>query len=163
MSAFTDDEIAYLRRQTMGRLATIGRDGQPHVIPLTYHFNAEQDAIDIGGIAFAAGKKWRDVQHNPKVTFLVDDASPEGARAVEIRGLAEPHPTGGEQINPRFPNFVPEFVRIRPRRIVGFRPIRTRRPAVAGAWPGRSGERDHTAREAPVPPAFQPPIIPAGP
>lgn len=120
MSAFTDDEIAYLRRQTMGRLATIGRDGQPHVIPLTYHFNAEQDAIDIGGIAFAAGKKWRDVQHNPKVTFLVDDASPEGARAVEIRGLAEPHQTGGEQINPRFPNFVPEFVRVRPRRIVSW-------------------------------------------
>jgi pyridoxamine 5'-phosphate oxidase family protein len=120
MSAFTAAEIAYLERQTMGRLATIGRDGQPHVVPLTYHFNAEEDAIDIGGIAFAAGKKWRDMQHNPKVTFLVDDASPEGARAVEIRGLAEPHQTGGEQINPRFPNFVPEFVRIRPRRIVSW-------------------------------------------
>jgi pyridoxamine 5'-phosphate oxidase family protein len=120
MSAFTDDEIAYLEQQTMGRLATIGQDGQPHIVPLTYHFNAEQDAIDIGGVAFAAGKKWRDVQHNPRITFLVDDASPEGARAVEIRGLAEPHPMGGEQINPRFPNFVPEFVRIRPRRIVSW-------------------------------------------
>ncbi len=129
MSFFTAAEIEYLRGQTMGRLATGGADGQPHLIPVTYHFNAAEDAIDIGGIDFAAGKKWRDMQHNPKVAFLVDDASPQGAHAVEIRGDAEPHATGGERINPRFPNFVPQFVRIRPRRIVswglestGFRP-----------------------------------------
>ena len=114
---FTEREIEYFQGVTMGRLATVGQDGQPHIVPLTFHFNAEEDAIDLGGIDFAAGKKWRDARANPKVTFLVDEASPEGARAIEIRGEAELHQTGGDRINPRFPNFVPQFMRIRPRTV----------------------------------------------
>lgn len=120
MSVFTAAEVAYLQSHTMGRLATIGSDGRPHIIPLTYCFNVAEDSIDLGGIDFAAGKKWRDAQQNPNVTFLVDDASPAGARAVEVRGDAELHQSGGELINPRFPNFVPEFIRIRPHRIVSW-------------------------------------------
>jgi pyridoxamine 5'-phosphate oxidase family protein len=104
----------------MGRLATIGRDGQPHVIPVTYVFNTAEDAIDIGGIDFASGKKWRDVQHNRKVTFLVDDFAPREGHAVEIRGEAEVHETGGNKINPRFPNFVEQFIRIRPRYVASW-------------------------------------------
>lgn len=130
MSVFTDAEREYLRQRTMGRLATVGPDGRPHVIPLTFHYNPEEDAIDLGGIDFAAGKKWRDASRNPKITILIDDASPQGARAIEIRGDAELHATGGESINPRFPSFVPQFMRVRPRRIVswgledeGFRPF----------------------------------------
>jgi pyridoxamine 5'-phosphate oxidase family protein len=49
MSVFSEAEIAYLQSKTMCRLATIGADGRPHLIPLTYRFNAEEDAIDIGG------------------------------------------------------------------------------------------------------------------
>ncbi len=120
MSDFTPDEIEYLTQRTMGRLATIGRDGRPHMIPVTFHYNAEEDAIDVGGVDFASGKKWRDARHNEKVTILVDDADPQGARAIEIRGDAEIHTSGGDTINPRFPNFVPEFIRIRPRRIVSW-------------------------------------------
>jgi pyridoxamine 5'-phosphate oxidase family protein len=120
VSAFTNREIEYLKSRTMGRLATVGQDGQPHVVPVTYHFNEDEDAVDIGGIDFAATKKWRDAQRNQRVTFLVDDASPEGAHAIEIRGDAEIHLTGGERINPRFPHFKPEFIRIRPRRIVSW-------------------------------------------
>jgi len=40
--------------------------------------------------------------------------------AIEIRGDAEPHFKGGESINPRFPNFKPEFVRVRPHRIISW-------------------------------------------
>ena len=40
--------------------------------------------------------------------------------AIEIRGDAEPHFQGGEWINPRFPNFKPEFGRVRPHRIVSW-------------------------------------------
>ena len=120
MSIFTPEEIEYLESQTMGRLATVGRDGQPHVVPLTYHYNREEETIDLGGIDFANTKKWRDAKHHPKVTFLVDDASRTGAHAVEIRGRAELHETGGRAINPRFPNFVEQFLRLRPTHIVSW-------------------------------------------
>lgn len=120
MSHFTENEIAYLQRQTMGRLATVGPDGQPHVSPVTYVYNATEDAIDIGGIDFANTKKWRDAKRNAKVTFLVDDFEPTSARAVEIRAQAEIHHTGGSHINPRIPNFVEQFIRLRPKRIVSW-------------------------------------------
>jgi pyridoxamine 5'-phosphate oxidase family protein len=121
MSVFTDAEIEYLRSQRHGHLATVGRDDQPHVVPVTYWLNLDEDTIDIGGINFGATKKWRDAQRNPKVTFLVDDTpEPRRARAVEVRGTAEAFTTGGDQINPRFPNFAPEYLRIRPTRIVSW-------------------------------------------
>jgi hypothetical protein len=98
-----------------------------------FTFNEEEDAIDVGGISFAEGKKWRDARGNPSVTILVDDIIPEPrrARAVEIRGDAEIHETGGDRINPRFGNFTPEFLRIRPRRIVSWG---------VGARHGREGD-----------------------
>ena len=120
MSVFTDAEIAYMGRITLARLATIGADGRPHVIPLTYHYNPDEDAIDIGGIDFASGKKWRDANANPKVTLLVDDFDPPEAHALEIRGDAEIRQTGGTKINPRFPNFVEPFIRLRPIHVVSW-------------------------------------------
>jgi pyridoxamine 5'-phosphate oxidase family protein len=122
LSVFTAAEIEYLRGQTLGRLGTVGPSGAPHITPVTFHFNAEEDAIDIGGIGFGNTKKWRDVSSNQNVAFLVDDVIPDPrrARALEIRGWAEPHDTGGDEINPRFPNFVPEFIRIRPSQIVSW-------------------------------------------
>ena len=124
MSVFTEEEIEYLRSQTLARIATVGPDGHPHVIPVTFWFNEELDTIDIGGIAFGEGKKWRDAKQNPKVTFLLDDTFGSGkdrqARALEVRGHAELHETGGNEINPRFPNFAPQFFRIRPKRIVSW-------------------------------------------
>jgi pyridoxamine 5'-phosphate oxidase family protein len=120
MSAFTAGEIQYLTTQTMGRLATVGPDGRPHIVPLTYVYNADEDAIDLGGIDFANSKKFRDARSNQLVTFLVDDFSPTDAHAVEIRGDAEIHETGGSTINPRIQGFVEQFIRLRPRHIVSW-------------------------------------------
>jgi pyridoxamine 5'-phosphate oxidase family protein len=122
MSAFTDSEIEYLRSQGLARLATVGRDGQPHVVPVTFTFNADEDTIDVGGVDFGNTKKWRDARGNPKVTFLLDDVLPDPrrARALEVRGTAEAHERGGSTIHPRFPNFAEPFLRIRPTRIVSW-------------------------------------------
>jgi pyridoxamine 5'-phosphate oxidase family protein len=122
MSVFTEAEIEYLREQRLGRVATVGSDGQPHVTPVTFRYNAGEDAVDIGGMFFGGTKRWRDAQGNPRVTLLVDDvlSNPRRARAIEIRGEAELHETGGQQINPRFPNFAPQFFRLRPTRIVAW-------------------------------------------
>ena len=122
MSVFTEAELAYLREERLGRVATTGPDGQPHVTPVTFHFNEEEDAVDIGGIFFGGTKKWRDALRNPRVTLLMDDVigPPRRARALEIRGVAELHETGGDGINPRFPNFAPQFFRLRPKRVVAW-------------------------------------------
>ena len=73
MSVFTDSEIAYLGSQRLGRLATVGHDGMPHVVPVAFRYNPEADSIDIGGHDFAKRKKYRDVLKNPKVAFVVDE------------------------------------------------------------------------------------------
>jgi len=120
MSRFTDAEVEYLRSQKLGRIATVGPDEQPHVVPVTFVYNPDEDAIDVGGVAFGDGKKWRDAQRNPRVTFLLDESGGGTAKAIEVRGEAELHETGGDAINPKFPNFAPEFFRIRPQRIVSW-------------------------------------------
>lgn len=120
MSVFTSAEVEYLTSTTLGRMATVGKDGRPHMAPVTFVYNPDEDTIDLGGIDFAKTKKWRDVQHNRNVTFLVDDFTGQSARAIEVRGDAEAHEAGGSSINPRFPHFVEQFIRLRPRYVVAW-------------------------------------------
>jgi pyridoxamine 5'-phosphate oxidase family protein len=118
VSVFTDKELARLREARLARIATVGPDGQPHVVPLTFTVNEAEDAVDVGGFGFGTSKKWRDALRNPKVTFLLDESSGGEAYGIELRCTAEVHETGGESINPRFPGFDPQFLRLRPHRIV---------------------------------------------
>jgi hypothetical protein len=41
VSVFRDAEIAYLGSQRLGRLATVGRDGMPHVVPVAFRYNRQ--------------------------------------------------------------------------------------------------------------------------
>ena len=129
MSVFTDEEIEYLKSQLLGRLATCAPDGQPHVVPVSFRYNAELDTIDIGGHDFARRKKYQEVQRNPRVAFLADDlesVNPWSPRGIEVRGEAEVLTSGGEALGP---GFAPEMFRIRPRRIVSWGIIGTMVPA----------------------------------
>ena len=120
MSAFTAAEIAYLQSQRLGRLATANAAGQPHVVPVAFRYNPDEDAIDVGGYNFAARKKYRDVQQNDRVAFVVDDLAsvdPWRPRMLEVRGRAEILASGGDQI---MPGFAPEMFRVRPRRVVSY-------------------------------------------
>lgn len=119
-SVFTPAEIAYLQSQRLGRIATVGPDGKPHVVPVGFRYNPQHDTIDVGGHDFAKRKKFRDVQHNPWVAFVVDDlatVNPWRPRGIEIRGEAEILGTGGTDV---VPNFDQEMFRIKPRRIVSW-------------------------------------------
>jgi pyridoxamine 5'-phosphate oxidase family protein len=116
MSVFSEPELAYLASQRLGRLAT-AVDGRPHVVPVSFRYNPEADAIDIGGHSFAQRKKFRDVQRNPNVAFVVDDLAsiqPWRPRGIEIRGEAQIHSSGGKGIGPGFDE---EMFRIKPARI----------------------------------------------
>jgi pyridoxamine 5'-phosphate oxidase family protein len=118
MSVFTPAEITYLQSQRLARVATSGPGGQPHVVPVSFRYNPDEDTIDVGGHGFAQRKKYRDVQRNPRVAIVIDDLAtvdPWRPRMIEIRGLADILPTGGEAIGP---GFDPPIFRIRPRRIV---------------------------------------------
>ena len=117
MSAFTPKEIEYLNSQRLGRLATVGPDGQPHVVPVGFRYNPDHDTIDIGGHGFAKRKKWRDVHSNRKVAFVVDDLAsiePWKPRGIEVRGEADVLHSGGKTVVPFFDD---EMFRIKPRRI----------------------------------------------
>jgi pyridoxamine 5'-phosphate oxidase family protein len=120
MSVFTPAEINYLQNQRMARVATVGPNGQPHVVPVAFRYNPDTDTIDIGGHSFATRKKWRDVQQNPRVAVVIDDiasVNPWKVRGIEIRGETEVLMNGGEAIGP---GFDAEMFRITPKRIVSW-------------------------------------------
>jgi pyridoxamine 5'-phosphate oxidase family protein len=118
MSHFSPKEIAYLQSQRLGRLATINAAGEPHVVPVGFRYNAALDAIELGGRFFGRSKKFRDMQGNPLVAFVVDDdRGPGQIRGIEIRGRAQVFTSGGEELRA---GADPEFIRILPTRIVSW-------------------------------------------
>jgi pyridoxamine 5'-phosphate oxidase family protein len=118
MSVFTDKELDYLAGQRLGRIATVGADGQPHVVPASFRYNPGEDAIDVGGLRMSQTKKARDVARNGMASIVVDDVLPPWQpRMIEIRGAAEVLPVGGKAFGE---NFEDTIVRIRPTRVIAF-------------------------------------------
>ncbi len=124
MSVFTEAEIEFLDSQRLGRLATVGADGMPHVAPVAVFYDPDAEALVIGANAefgeavMATSKKFRDAQRRPKVAVVVDAPSP---RVLEVRGHAETYLDGGEDVGRRLDapfRFSPAWIRVRPRRIV---------------------------------------------
>ena len=116
MSVFTDSELDYLASQRLGRIATVGPDGQPHVVPTSFRYNAEHDAIDVGGLRMSQTKKLRDAQRTGRASIVIDDVLPPWQpRMIEIRGTAVVLPSGGKAFGPRFEDTI---VRIQPTRII---------------------------------------------
>jgi pyridoxamine 5'-phosphate oxidase family protein len=119
MSVFTPAEIAYIKTQPIGRIATVGPSGKPHVVPVGFRYNPDQDSIDIGGMGgLTARKHYRDLVRNQKVAFVIDDIpsfNPWTTRGIEIRGEAEILTSGGQTIQPFFG---PDMIRIHPKRLL---------------------------------------------
>jgi pyridoxamine 5'-phosphate oxidase family protein len=94
MSVFSEAELDYLTggSRRLARIATVGKDGTPHVVPVGFRYNAEHDSIDIGGRDFDRTKKYRDVERNGRAAVVVDDLAsidPWRPRGIEVRGRAE--------------------------------------------------------------------------
>src|SRR5215471_10587356 len=118
MSGFTGKEQKYLAEQRLGRIAIVGADGQPHVVPTSFRYNAEHDAIDVGGLRMSTTKKLRDVQRTGRASIVIDDVLPPWQpRMIEVRGTAAVIPSGGKAIMERFEDTI---VRIQPTRIISF-------------------------------------------
>ena len=107
--SLTTAEIEYLRSQRLGRLASVSPAGHPQNNPVGFRYNPETGTIDIGGHNLTGSRKFRNVQAEPRVAFVVDDlasTSPWRVRGVEIRGRAEAL-AGAEPM-----------IRIRPTRVI---------------------------------------------
>lgn len=87
---FTELELAYLRESRLARIATVGVDGMPHVVPTGWSYNAELGTIDVGGSDLGATRKAGDVRRTGVAALVVDDVLPPWhPRCVEVRGTAE--------------------------------------------------------------------------
>lgn len=93
MSVFRRAELEYLAGGLqLGRIATIGADGTPHVVPVGWIYNAARDTIDVGGRDLPKTKKFRDVARSGRAAIVVDDLAstdPWRPRGIEIRGRGE--------------------------------------------------------------------------
>ena len=110
MSIFTEAELTYLTgEKRLARIATVGPDGTPHVAPVGWSYNEDEQAVEVSGYNFASTKKFRDVARTGRAAIVIDDVLPPWQpRGVEVRGRAEavtdPEP----------------LVRIHPERIIGW-------------------------------------------
>jgi pyridoxamine 5'-phosphate oxidase family protein len=115
---FKSHEIEYLRRTDLGRLATIGRGGTPQNSPVGFTYNEQLGTIDIAGYQMSKSQKFRNVAHDDKVAFVVDDIAsrdPWRVRCLEIRGTAEQ-----ARVDAGDDHLDSAIIRITPRRIISF-------------------------------------------
>lgn len=91
--AFTDQEVVYLRSQPVTRLATLGADEQPDVVPLAFEFDGAFFWVGGSGRTVLDTRKFRNVlagHHN--VALAIDDvvsSEPFIARCIRIYGHAD--------------------------------------------------------------------------
>jgi pyridoxamine 5'-phosphate oxidase family protein len=93
MSAFTDQELDYLTgERRLARIATVGADGMPHVVPVVWSYDAEHDAIEVRGRELQKTRKYRNVRRTGRAAIVIDDLAstdPWRPRGIEIRGSAQ--------------------------------------------------------------------------
>ena len=93
MSVFREAEREYLAGgRQLGRIATVGVDGTPHVVPVAWIYNAVRDTIDVGGYELERTKKFHDVARSGRAAIVIDDLAstdPWVPRGIEVRGRGE--------------------------------------------------------------------------
>ena len=87
---FSDNEAAYLKSQTLGRIATANVDSQPDVAPVGFDFDGTY--FYVGGHNLERTLKYRNVLANRNVAFVIDDLvsmDPWTVRGIKVHGVAE--------------------------------------------------------------------------
>jgi PPOX class F420-dependent enzyme/OxyR family protein len=84
MVEFSKAEERFLRRNELGRLATVSRDGMPHVVPVCYLYHAGDLLIAID----YETKKYRNLRADDRAAFVVDVYKPT-IRGILVQGKAE--------------------------------------------------------------------------
>jgi PPOX class probable F420-dependent enzyme len=80
----TEEELAsFWREPNLARLATLRRDGTPHLVPLWYLHDGHALVMITG----PGAAKVRNIRRDPRVTVCIDRATPPYAGVV-VRGRA---------------------------------------------------------------------------
>jgi pyridoxamine 5'-phosphate oxidase family protein len=112
-SPFTPAELDFLRSQRLGRLATVDSRGAPQNNPVGFFLDPDSGDIVVGGLSMGTTRKFRNVQANGKVAFVVDELAsvdPWVVRGVEVRGSAR----ALEDTDPPRPGMSRAVIRITP-------------------------------------------------
>jgi pyridoxamine 5'-phosphate oxidase family protein len=87
---FSENEVKYIQSERLGRIATVSKDGQPDVVPVSFEFDGKD--FYVGGVIMKKTRKfWNVKRGNSKVSFVIDDLesiNPWKARGVKITGTA---------------------------------------------------------------------------
>jgi coenzyme F420-0:L-glutamate ligase / coenzyme F420-1:gamma-L-glutamate ligase len=100
MTHFTEAQLAFLRTQRAGRLATASRDGTPHVIPVCYACDGVSLYIALDAkpkrVAPQRLRRVRNILENPQVALVVDHYSDNWSELAYllIQGTAALLPPG---------------------------------------------------------------------
>lgn len=88
---FTEKELAYLRLQSLARLATTSPNGQPDIAAVGFQYDGRH--FYIGGHNLQASRKYKNVAAgNTRVALIIDDletVQPWNPRGVRVYGTAE--------------------------------------------------------------------------
>ncbi len=91
--AFEADELAFLRSHGIARLATVGEDDQPDVVPVAFEFDGSYFWVGGSGESVLRTRKVSNVRAGRrKVALVVDDLpsfDPVVARGIRVYGVAD--------------------------------------------------------------------------
>jgi pyridoxamine 5'-phosphate oxidase family protein len=110
MAANLDNYRDIFDKKAFAHIATVGKDGTPHIAPVGWSYDADHDSVEVGGRAFDRSKKYHDAARSGRAAIVIDDlvsVDPWQPRGLEIRGSAEALDD-------------PPRIRIRPRRVVSW-------------------------------------------
>lgn len=88
----SQQQLTFLLRQRVGRLATVGRDGQPHVVPVCFAVLDGLIYTPLDGKPKRVGatqlRRVRDLEQNPALCLIVDEYDEDWTRLhwLQIRG-----------------------------------------------------------------------------
>jgi pyridoxamine 5'-phosphate oxidase family protein len=88
---FSQEELTYLKSQPLARIATVGPDGQPDVVPVGYEYDGTY--FYVGGMDPGKTRKVLNVKEgHEQVALVIDDlvtVDPWAPRFLRVYGTAE--------------------------------------------------------------------------
>lgn len=83
----SEERDAFLAEQRVCRVATVGKDGQPHVAPLWFAW----DGTHLWLTSLTRSQRWTDLMNDSRISVVVDaGVEYHELHGVEISGRAEP-------------------------------------------------------------------------